>query len=105
MRCYWDEEDTWFYFEVDAQGWVQRQVELQGPEATPLVAASLAEWQRAHDAGRPAAYERRFGLTAEPPVPDWRGTPRVPDGERFRADLGCRTETPHRPAQLTSLRQ
>ncbi|POX42678.1 hypothetical protein C3486_03650 [Streptomyces sp. Ru73] len=73
MRCYWDEEDTWFYFEVDAQGWVQRQVELQGPEATPLVAASLAEWQRAHDAGRPAAYERRFGLTAEPPVPDWEG--------------------------------
>jgi len=20
MRCYWDEGDTWFYFEVDAEG-------------------------------------------------------------------------------------
>ncbi|MFF8387359.1 hypothetical protein ACF053_27465 [Streptomyces kanasensis] len=28
VRCYWDEEDTWFYFEVDAEGWVIRQVEL-----------------------------------------------------------------------------
>ncbi|MET8038472.1 hypothetical protein ABZT01_37200, partial [Streptomyces sp. NPDC005345] len=31
MRCYWDEEDVWFYFEVDVDGWVARQVELQGP--------------------------------------------------------------------------
>ena len=21
MRCHWDEEVIWFYFEVDAEGW------------------------------------------------------------------------------------
>ncbi|AYG80790.1 hypothetical protein DWB77_02928 [Streptomyces hundungensis] len=41
MRCYWDEEDTWFYFEVDATGWVIRQIELEGPGLTPVAAASL----------------------------------------------------------------
>ncbi|MFE3653320.1 hypothetical protein ACFXO2_36995 [Streptomyces sp. NPDC059152] len=34
VRCYWDEEDTWFYFGVDAAGWEIRQVELEGPELT-----------------------------------------------------------------------
>ena len=53
MCRYWDEEDTWFYLEVDGEGWVVRQVELEGPELTPVEAASLAEWQRACDAGAP----------------------------------------------------
>lgn len=61
MRCYWDEEDVWFYFEVDAEGWVTRQVELQGPEQTPVAAASLDEWQQAHYAGRLDEYDSRFG--------------------------------------------
>lgn len=73
MRCYWDEEDTWFYFEVDAEGWVIRQVELEGPELTPITAASLAEWQRARDAGRLDEYDNRFGITAEQPVSEWEG--------------------------------
>ncbi|NJQ05511.1 hypothetical protein [Streptomyces lonarensis] len=73
MRCYWDEDDVWFYFEVDAEGWVTRQVELEEPELTPVVAASLAEWQRARDAGRLAGYDSRFGTTAEPPVSEWEG--------------------------------
>ncbi|MFJ6076064.1 hypothetical protein ACIQFU_35400 [Streptomyces sp. NPDC093065] len=73
MRCYWDEEDTWFYFEVDAEGWVIRQVELEGPELTPIAAASLAEWQRARDASRLDAYDNRFGITAEQPVSEWEG--------------------------------
>ncbi|MFI8369971.1 hypothetical protein [Streptomyces sp. NPDC085466] len=73
MRCYWDEEDTWFYLEVDAEGWVTRQVELAGPELTPIAAASLAEWQLAQDAGRLAEYENRFGGTAERPVSEWEG--------------------------------
>jgi hypothetical protein len=51
MRCYWDEEDTWFYFEVNGEGMVTRQAELKGPTLTPLAAASLDEWQRAQDAG------------------------------------------------------
>ncbi|MGW7001904.1 hypothetical protein ACWGCW_03470 [Streptomyces sp. NPDC054933] len=73
MRCYWDEEDTWFYFEVDAEGWVIRQVELEGPEPIPIAAASLAEWQRARDAGRLDEYDSRFGITAELPVSEWEG--------------------------------
>lgn len=32
MRCHWDEEDVWFSFEVDAEGWVTRRIELEGPE-------------------------------------------------------------------------
>ncbi|WP_411146846.1 hypothetical protein [Streptomyces sp. x-80] len=73
MRCYWDEEDTWFYFEVDAEGWVIRQVELEGPELTPIAAASLAEWQRAYDAGCLDEYDSRFGITAELPISNWEG--------------------------------
>ncbi|WP_372412051.1 hypothetical protein [Streptomyces luteireticuli] len=73
MRCYWDEEDVWFYFEVDSEGWVTRQVELRGPEGTPLTAASLEEWQRAQQAGCLAAYAREYGLTAELPVSQWEG--------------------------------
>ncbi|MEU6512398.1 hypothetical protein [Streptomyces sp. NPDC046942] len=73
MRCYWDEEDTWFYFEVDSEGWVIRQVELKGPELSPIAAASLAEWQRARDVGRLDEYDSRFGITAELPVSEWEG--------------------------------
>ncbi|MGW4722758.1 hypothetical protein [Streptomyces sp. NPDC004291] len=73
MRCYWDEEDIWFYVEVDAEGWVIRQVELQGPAATPIAAASLDAWQRVQEAGRLAEYEGRFGITAELPVSEWEG--------------------------------
>ncbi|MEU9338721.1 hypothetical protein AB0D49_37160 [Streptomyces sp. NPDC048290] len=73
MRCYWDEEDTWFYFEVDACGWVIRQVELEGPEQLPIAAASLAEWHGARDAGRLDEYDSRFGITAELPVSEWEG--------------------------------
>lgn len=73
MRCYWDEEDTWFFFEVDAEGRVGRQVELEGAELTPVAAASLKEWQRASDAGRLDEYDSRFGITAELPVSEWAG--------------------------------
>ncbi|MEU3039043.1 hypothetical protein [Streptomyces griseoaurantiacus] len=52
MRCYWDEEDIWFYLEVDDEDWVIRQVELEGPERTSIAAASLAEWRRAQETGR-----------------------------------------------------
>ncbi|WP_406359224.1 hypothetical protein OHB56_27000 [Streptomyces sp. NBC_01635] len=78
MRCYWDEEDTWFYFEVDAAGWVIRQIELEGPELTPIAAASLEEWQRAYDAGRLDEYEGRFGITAELAVSEWEGHDPLP---------------------------
>ncbi|MER6114791.1 hypothetical protein [Streptomyces sp. NPDC001743] len=78
MRCYWDEEDIWFYFEVDAEGWVIRQIELEGPDPTPIAAASLEEWQRAHDVGRLDEYDSRFGITAELPVSEWEGHDPLP---------------------------
>ncbi|MFJ8769585.1 hypothetical protein [Streptomyces clavifer] len=71
FRSYWTEEDTWFYFEVDADGWVTRQVELQGPLEKPIAAASLAERQAAQTAGTLAGYEKAFGATAEVPVHEW----------------------------------
>jgi len=90
MRCHWDEEDIWFYFEVDADGWVIRQVELEGPELTPIAAASLAEWQQARDAGRLRAYDSRFGITAELPVSEWEGhDPEELTSEEFEAAWGA----------------
>ncbi|MEV8059500.1 hypothetical protein AB0P37_24270 [Streptomyces antimycoticus] len=73
FRSYWAEEDTWFYFEVDADGWVARQVELQGPLKKPIAAASLAEWGAAQQAGTLGDYEATFGGTAEVPVHEWDG--------------------------------
>ncbi|MFJ6722668.1 hypothetical protein [Streptomyces sp. NPDC091259] len=61
FRCHWDEEDTWFYFEVDSDGWVVRQVELQGPGLRPLAAA------------RDTDDDARYGFTAESPVSQWEG--------------------------------
>jgi len=64
-----DEEDIWFYFELDDDGWVTRQIELQGPDRTPIVAASLSEWSTELDAGRIQQYQARFGGVADKPIP------------------------------------
>lgn len=87
MRCYWDDEDVWFYFEVDAEGWVTRQVELQGPGLTPIAAASLDE------------YDSRFGITAELPVSEWEGhDPEQLTFEEFEAVWGpARRQIASRP--------
>ena len=50
-----------FFFELDAEGWVLRQVELEGPERTPIAAA------------RADVEEQGFGFTAEVPVSQWEG--------------------------------
>ncbi|MFF5313597.1 hypothetical protein [Streptomyces massasporeus] len=71
FRSYWAEEDTWYYFEADADGWVTRQVELQGPLQKPIAAASLAEEKAAEQAGTLEGYEATFGATAEVPVHEW----------------------------------
>ena len=73
IRCYWDEEDIWFYFEVDDVGQVTRQIELEGPEQVPLAAASLAEWSGAQATGRLGDYESVFGFTAQIPISEWEG--------------------------------
>ncbi|WP_129766885.1 hypothetical protein [Streptomyces sp. L-9-10] len=61
FRSYWDEEDRWFYFEVGDDGWVSRQVELEGPALRPVEAASAGE------------DDVRYGFTAESPVTGWEG--------------------------------
>ncbi|MGW3667451.1 hypothetical protein [Streptomyces sp. NPDC005141] len=71
FRSYWAEEDIWFYFEVDPDGWVTRQVELEGPLEKPVAAASSAEWEAAQQAGTLRDYEATFGFTAEMPVHEW----------------------------------
>lgn len=71
FRSHWAEEDTWFYCEVDDEGWVTRQAELQGPLQRPVAAASLAEWEAAQQAGTLADYEAAFGAAAEVPVQEW----------------------------------
>ncbi|TYK47028.1 hypothetical protein [Actinomadura decatromicini] len=73
FRSYWDEEDIWFYFEVGADDWVIRQVELRGIDRTPIAAASLAESLQARDGGTYAAYAAAYGETAGLPVSQWEG--------------------------------
>jgi hypothetical protein len=73
FRSYWDEEDVWFYFEVDDDGWVARQIELQGSDGRPIAAASLTEWQAAVDSGDVGRYEAIYGRTADQPVQEWEG--------------------------------
>ncbi|MGY0233218.1 hypothetical protein [Longispora urticae] len=65
VRRHWADEDVWFLFELDDEGWVTRHVELSGPDLTPRVAASMREWFAELDAGRIGAYHRRFGVLAE----------------------------------------
>jgi hypothetical protein len=36
MRRFWDEEDIWFYFELDDEGHVTRRSRFQGPAGTPV---------------------------------------------------------------------
>jgi hypothetical protein len=86
FRSYWAEEDIWFYFEVDADGWVIRQVELQGALRKPIAAASLAEGEAAQRDGTLAAYAATYGGTAEVPVHEWEGhEPQDLTAEEFEA--------------------
>lgn len=71
--CRWDEEDITYLVELDAEGHVLRQIELQGPARTPLAAACAIEREHAYAAGRVAAYEAAYGFTAELPFTEWEG--------------------------------
>jgi len=68
VRRYWDEEDLWFYFELDEEGWVTRQVELEGSSGRPVTAASISEWFEELEAGRIQLYQARFGGLADKPI-------------------------------------
>ena len=73
LRSYWDEEEITYYFEADEDGWVLRQVELEGSERLPRAAAALAEWPDADADGLPAvrAYEASYGGLADQPITSW----------------------------------
>jgi hypothetical protein len=68
VRRYWDEEDLWFYFELNDEGWVTRQVELEGRSGRPVTAASLSEWFEELQAGRIQLYQAKFGGLTDQPV-------------------------------------
>lgn len=88
LKYYWDEEDVLFFFEADEDGWVLRQVELRGPDRTPAVAASLAEWPDVDRDGLTAvqAYEAKYGGLADQPIGEWdAGSPN--DEEIDRAEF------------------
>ncbi|MFE9480120.1 hypothetical protein ACFYNM_16130 [Streptomyces spororaveus] len=105
LRCFWDEEAVWFYFELDADGYVLRQVELHEPDGKALAAASLAEWQEAQDAGRAGEYESVYGLTMYVPISEWEGhDPQPVSADEFatvwstaRRQLQARGVGPRRP--------
>jgi hypothetical protein len=69
VRRFWDEEGIWFYLEIDDDGWVTRHIELQGPDRTPIAAASLSEWFTELDAGRIQQYQAQFGFVTDQPIP------------------------------------
>jgi hypothetical protein len=78
------DEDVWFHYEVDDDGWVSRQVDLTGAEGRYVTAASLVEVVRARDFGgltAVRAYEARFGVLAEgggnEALRDWPGVEEI----------------------------
>lgn len=68
-----DDEDITYFFEADEDGWVLRQVELQGPERMLATAASLSEWPDADADGLAAVqqYEARYGGLADQTITSW----------------------------------
>ncbi|MFC4052868.1 hypothetical protein ACFOY4_24535 [Actinomadura syzygii] len=101
FRSYWDEDDIWFYFEVGADDWVTRQVELQGIDRTPIAAASLAEALQAREGGTYAAYAATYGETAGLPVSQWEGHNPMPLTKAEFEDIWTTArqilEAPHLP--------
>lgn len=73
LESHWSEEDVLLFFELDEDGWVLRQVELQGPDRQPIAAAALAEWPDPVRDGIEAirAYQAKYGATADQPVSRW----------------------------------
>lgn len=62
FRSHWDDEDVWFYVEVDSEGFVRRYVELEGPRRDANAACSLQEWEDAHRADTIDEYYGTYGM-------------------------------------------
>ncbi|MFC5724376.1 hypothetical protein ACFP1Z_29905 [Streptomyces gamaensis] len=87
IRAYDSESDVWSYFELDDEEWALRQVDLHGPQRSPVTAASLVEVIDLRDHGdlqAMAAYERQYGVLAEGSLTGWQdadGAAEVTAGE------------------------
>lgn len=62
---HWTDEDLWFYFEIDVEGFVQRQVTLEGSDRQANVACSLQGWEDAYRAGTTEEYYETYGMPDE----------------------------------------
>jgi hypothetical protein len=73
LTSYFEDDDVLFYFEFDEDGWVLRQVELEGPNRTPTTAAALSEWPDPAADGLDAqgAYMARYGVVGDQPLGSW----------------------------------
>ena len=58
-------------WEVGADGWTLRSVELVGPDRRPRAAAALDEVVRERDHGDIRGYEARYGVLPEARITDW----------------------------------
>ena len=80
FRTFDEDEDLWLYFEVGADGWAMRQVELRASDLGAVTAASLKEVLRLRDHADLATmqrYEQQFGVLAEGNLDGWQEQPRV----------------------------
>lgn len=62
---YWADEDVWFYFEIDVEGFIRRQVTLEGPDRQANTACSLQEWEDAYRTGTTEEYYETYGMPDE----------------------------------------
>ncbi|OII66686.1 DDE-type integrase/transposase/recombinase [Streptomyces sp. CC77] len=77
IRSYYDELDTWSYFELDNESWALRHVDLQGPTLQPVTAAALSEVlgiRDQRDQTAMADYEHKYGILAEGSLDGWQDT-------------------------------
>jgi hypothetical protein len=61
FRDHWAGEEVWRYFELDDDGFVQRHVELEGPDRAANAACSLQELEDAIRAGTIDHYYETYG--------------------------------------------
>ncbi|GAA4233313.1 hypothetical protein GCM10022254_35500 [Actinomadura meridiana] len=79
---HWADEDLWFYFEIDDESFVQRQVTLEGPGRLANVACSLQEWEDAFRSGTTEEYYETYGAPDEWSVLPPRGGVGARGGQR-----------------------
>lgn len=72
-RSYWADDDVTFYFEVDTDGFVLRQVEVEGPQQLANAACSTQEWEDAFRSGTAHQYADRYGWPVDGSTRTWTG--------------------------------